>query len=102
MHSPMDSTRKRNLSLLALCALLQAGCSGQTAIPAAQAQGLASGPAAASAVSDANVASAAPLAGLHLQDAGPADARTTLALALTLRYRNAERLDRLVAEQSNP
>jgi kumamolisin len=98
----MDSTQRRNLSLLALCALLQAGCSGQAAIPAAQAQVPASGPAAASAVSDATVASAAPLAGLHLRDSGPADARTTLALALTLRYRNAEQLDRLVAEQSNP
>ena len=98
----MDSTQKRNLSLLALCALLQAGCSGQSAIPAAQGQLPASGPAAAAAVDDATVAGAAPLAGLHLRDAGPADARTTLALALTLRYRNADRLDRLVAEQSNP
>ena len=88
--------------MLALCALLQAGCSGQGAIPAAQGQLPASGPAAAAAVADATVASAAPLAGLHLRDAGQADARTTLALALTLRYRNADRLDRLVAEQSNP
>jgi kumamolisin len=98
----MDSTQKRNVSLLALCALLQAGCSGQSSIPATQAQTPISGPAAASAVSDATVASAAPLAGLHLRDAGAADSRTTLALALTLRYRNADRLDRLVAEQSNP
>lgn len=98
----MDSKQKRTVSLLALCALLQAGCSGQGTIPAAQAQLPAAGPAAAAAVADAIVASAAPLAGLHLRDAGPAEARTTLALALTLRYRNADRLDRLVAEQSDP
>lgn len=98
----MDSTKNRNLSILALCALLQAGCSGQGAIPAAQGQLPPSGPAVAAAVADATVASAAPLAGLRLRDAGPADARTMLALALTLRYRDADRLDRLVAEQSNP
>ncbi|HZY99129.1 MAG TPA: S53 family peptidase [Candidatus Baltobacteraceae bacterium] len=48
------------------------------------------------------VATPADLQQLGVSDAGRAPATTTLSLAVALRYRNQDALDRLVAQQSNP
>ena len=96
----MYSTQKHTVSLLALW-LLQAGCSGQSAIPAAQTQVPAPGPAAASAVGRnrrRHCAAGRPPSPGRRPGGCANDARARPNATL----RNADRLDRLVVEQSNP
>jgi len=90
---------------VAFCAAFEAACSGGPATLPASGPG-ASAPSAATAKAARSrgdvVATAPNLSQLGVTDAGAAPRSAALSLAIALRYRNQDALDRLVAEQADP
>ncbi len=85
-----------------LCGAIVAGCSGASVVPQAPGS-ISSNRASANTIPTSGIVAAVPSTGtLDVNDLASAPSSTKLSLAITLRYRNEERLDELILNQTDP